>query len=135
MGEEVFIDANIFLEIELQDVKSEQCKSFLQKVATGEVRACTSDFIVYSCLLQLQHKLSDTRYVERFLLALNSLEGLRVVRPSLAEMAEAAKLMKKYSLDFDDGLVVACMKSRDIDVLVSFDKDFDRVPIVQRKIL
>ena len=52
--EVIFIDANIFLEIFLKDEKSESCKSFLRSLESQGMPAITSDFIVYTCLIQTE---------------------------------------------------------------------------------
>ena len=44
----------------------------------------------------------------------------------------AAGLMEDYKLDFDDGLVVACMKNNGITKIASLDKHFDKVKDIQR---
>ena len=45
MGKEIFIDANIFLEIFLKDSKSEECKAFLKSLQEQNRQALTTDFI------------------------------------------------------------------------------------------
>ena len=129
----VFVDANIFLEIALKNEKSEACKKFLHKILSGEIDACTSDFIVYSCLLQIHYKSKDMKQMENFLLFLSTL-NLEIIRPSYRDLSRALEYMKKFSLDLDDALVVACITSHGIKILVSLDTDFDKVSIVQRRV-
>ena len=47
MDKEIFIDANIFLEIFLKDAKSEECKAFLKSLQEQDIQAVTTDFIMY----------------------------------------------------------------------------------------
>ena len=56
MDEIVFVDANIFLEIALQDKRNEECKKFIKQIIDNKLKAYTSDFIIYICLIQLQFK-------------------------------------------------------------------------------
>lgn len=134
MGEAelVFIDANIFLEVLLQDKKNEECKKFLSRVVSGEVQAITSDFIVYTCMIQLEQK-NTLKSMSEMVLFMNECAGLRVIRPSVQEINKAIMIAEKYKLDFDDAFVVACMLHSNITTLISLDKDFDKVPLIKRK--
>lgn len=133
MDEVVFLDANIFLEVLLRDANHQACRELFNAILAGEVQACTSDFILYSCLLQIHAKAKDPRLMEKFVLFLNSTPHLHIARCSLSEMAAAISCMERYRLDFDDALVVSAMAHRNIDTLVSFDRDFDSVPIIKRR--
>lgn len=132
MDSVVFIDANIFLEIFLKDTKSEQCKTFLRSLTEKNTIAITTDFIIYTCLIQVQNKLKDTAALKKVILFFNSLPPLRIVRPSLEEMYTAIECMEQYKLDFDDSLVVTCMKYHKITNLISLDKHFDKVKEIKR---
>lgn len=129
----VFIDANIFLEIILRDQNSESCKLYLKNIIEGEINAVTSDFIIYTCLLQIQHKLKSISAMNNFLLFLNELQNISILRPNINEIQDTLKISERYKLDFDDSLVVSCMVNNDIKTLISFDKDFDKVHLIKRK--
>lgn len=131
-GELTFIDANIFLELALEDKNAEKCENLLRKIKNGEIKAKTSDFIIYTCLLQIQQKLKSTKIMKEFVLLINDLSSLEIIRPSLQEIYDAIKISEEYKLDFDDGLVVSCMVNNDIRDLISFDKDFDKVKLIKR---
>lgn len=132
MGEEVFIDANIFLEIFLKDEKSEACKSFLKSLLEKNQWVVTSDFIIYSCLIQVQHYLKSIPFLKKTLLFFNNYPLLKIYRPSLADWDHAVELMGAYSLDFDDSLVVSCMHENKLTQLVSLDKHFDKIKEIKR---
>ncbi|MEK6922101.1 MAG: type II toxin-antitoxin system VapC family toxin [Nanoarchaeota archaeon] len=133
MDKMIFIDANIFLEIALGDKKSESCKKLLTEVHNGQFRAYTSDFIIYSCLLQIQYKTKDSGIMKDFILFVNSLSNLSVLRPSLSEMTKAVEYRDKYKLDFDDSLVVSSMINNEIETLITLDTDFNKVSIIKVK--
>ena len=135
MGETelVFVDANIFLEVALEDAKSVSCEFFLRQLARQEITAVTSDFILYTCLIQLEKNYKGTQRVQNFILSMHELKGLTIVRPQLEEMCAATQISEKYKLDFDDAFVVATMLRRGIKTLISLDKDFDRVKEIVRK--
>lgn len=130
--EVVFIDANIFLEILLKDKKSEPCKSFLRLLESRGITAITSDFIIYTCFIQIERNLKGSKSIKEAILFFNSLGNLRVLRPVIDDFYMAAEIMDAYKLDFDDSLVVACMKTNGIAKLTSLDKHFDKVKGLQR---
>lgn len=131
MAQMIFIDANIFLEIALGDKKSENCKKLLTEVNNGQFLAHTSDFIIYSCLLQIQYKTKNSNLMKNFILFVNSISNLTVLRPSLSDMTKAVEFREKYKLDFDDSLVVSLMSNTAIETLVTLDTDFNKVPIIK----
>ena len=119
-----FIDANIFLEVELQDKRKEECERLLGRIAEGLEEGIISDFIMYSILLQLISRSTLSKAKD-----LSFLEGanIEIIVPDMHTLHNALKVMKSYNLDFDDALVISVMASNKINRLVSFDKDFDRV--------
>lgn len=128
----LFIDANIFLEIQLSDERSEECKEFLRKIAAEDLSAATSGYIVYSCLLQISNKLNSAERMEKFITSLSEIKNLTILNPDLKTILTSLGLMKRYSLDFDDALVVSSMVVNKIKKLVSFDKHFDKVKEIER---
>ena len=132
MDEEVFIDANIFLEIFLDDSKAEDCKEILRSMRENKKQAVTTDFLIYSCILILYSDLKETKFIRNAIIFFNFYNNLRIVRPSFDDMYDAAEVMEKNKLDFDDSLVVSCMKNNGINKIVSLDKHFDKVNGVER---
>lgn len=128
----LFVDVNIFLEIQLSDERSEECKKFLRKIASEELPAATSDYIVYSCLLQISNKLNSAERMEKFITSLSEIKDLTILNPDLKTILTSLGFMKRYSLDFDDALVVSSMIANKIKKLVSFDKHFNKVKEIER---
>lgn len=128
----LFVDANIFLEIQLSDERSEECKEFLRKIASEHLSAATSDYIVYSCLLQIFNKLNSAERMEKFIASLYEIKNLTILNPDLKTILTSLGFMKRYSLDFDDALAVSSMVTNKIKKLVSFDKHFDKVKEIER---
>ncbi len=128
----LFVDANIFLEIQLSDERSQECKGFLGRVVSDDLSAATSDYIVYSCLLQIFNRLNSSERMEKFILSLSEIKNLTILNPDLKTILDSLEFMKRYDLDFDDALVVGSMVSNKIKTLVSFDKHFDKVKEIKR---
>ena len=129
----IFIDANIFLEFMLGDKNAAICENLLKRIKNKDFIAKTSDFIIYACLLQIRRKLNSNRTMHDFILLINELSNLEIIRPSLNEMYGAITISEKYKLDFDDSLVVSCMVNNEIKSLISLDKDFDKIHLIKRK--
>ena len=132
MGEEIFIDANIFLEIFLKDKRAEECKALLRTLQEQERNAVTTDFIIYSCILQVQNKLKNAELIKNTIIFFNSHPNLKVIRPSFEDLHNSAGILETAKLDFDDSLVVACMNSHGITELASLDGHFDKVKGIKR---
>ena|SRR3989338_7484218 len=129
--DKVFIDANIFLEIFLEDSKEKSCCGFIQEAIRTKKELITTDFIVYSCLLRIYRQRKDKGAIAHALTFLSNLP-LTIIRPSLDEMHTATEQMGLHNLDFDDSLIVACMESYGLTELASFDKHFDKVKTIKR---
>ena len=132
MGEEVFIDANIFLEIFLKDKKAEEFKALLRSLQEQEREIVTTDFIIYSCILQVQNKLKNVELIKNTIVFFNSHPNLKILSPSFEDLHNSVEVMKSYKLDFDDGLVIACMNGNGITELASLDKHFDKVKGIKK---
>lgn len=127
-----FVDANIFLEIALGDERKEECKEMLSKIEKNLLNATTSDFILYTCLLQIENRLKSVEKMQNFLTFLDNMEGMRIHSPNYETIYSAFEIMNKHKMDFDDALVVATMKTTGIKKLVSFDRHFDKIKGIQR---
>ena len=128
-----FIDANIFLELMLDDKKANICESFFEKIKNEETNFYTSDFIIYTCLLQIEQKIKSLKVMGEFIYFINNLNNLSILRPSIKDIYNSLHISKKYKLDFDDALVVSVMAENNIQNLISFDKDFDKVSMIKRE--
>ena len=132
MGEEVFIDANIFLEIFFDDAKAEQCEKFLKNLDSAETTPLTTDFLIYACIIAIENKFKDYKKIENALIFFRNYQNMKILVPSIDELHSAVKITEIGKLDFDDSLVVACMRGYGIKKLASLDKHFDKVKDIKR---
>ncbi|PIS06087.1 MAG: hypothetical protein COT80_02525 [Candidatus Buchananbacteria bacterium CG10_big_fil_rev_8_21_14_0_10_33_19] len=128
MGEEIFIDTNIFLEMFLEDSKSQECEVFLKNLEKKGITAITSDFLINTSLLQIifKNKKND-QLLKNAILFFNCYKPLYIFRPSMEDSYNAAKIMKEKKLDYDDSLVLASMRKLGIKKLATLDKDFKKI--------
>ena len=127
-----FVDVNVFVELQLNQKRSDESEVFLAKVRNGEINCMISDFLFYVIVITIENKSEEIVEGIKKITETLGYKGLTFYRPSVSDFQKTQKFMKKYSLDFDDGLVVACMVENNIDTLVSFDKDFDDVKEIKR---
>ena len=132
MGEEVFIDANIFLEIFFDDAKAEQCEKFLKNLDSAETTPLTTDFLIYACIIAIENKFKDYKKIENALIFFRNYQNMKILVPSIDELHSAVRITEIEKLDFDDSLVVACMRGYGIKKLASLDKHFDKVKDIKR---
>ena len=128
-----FVDANIFLELMLDDDKAEECENFFKKIKNKEIEAVTSDFILYTCIVKIEQKLKSVSKIEQFLFYINQM-NLHIIRPLLGDMINSLKISEKYKLDFDDSFIISLMINNNIKELVSFDKHFDKINLIKREV-
>ena len=126
----IWIDANIFLEVELKQKNFKRCFELLQEIK-AEKEAVTSDFLVYSIILSMQRYKCSAQQIKIFIASLVSLKNLMIYRPSLSDINTALSVMENHKLDFDDSLVYSCMKSLGINKLASLDNDFKRLKDIE----
>jgi len=122
-----FVDANIFLEILLEQRKANLCEKFLTKVKTGEEEAMITDFLLDAIVLVLQGHGRNSDDLATFISSLSAYKGLRIYFLSLADRLFATKHMKEFGLDYDDATTYQAIKRMGANTLVSFDSDFDAI--------
>jgi len=128
----LLVDANIFLELELGQSKSEDCKRFLSEVARGKLRAATTDFILDSVAVVMEDRGSPAKDIRKFFASLLLYKGFLIHNLDLKGRVLATDEMETAGLSFDDATSVATMRRFGIREIVSFDRDFDGVRGITR---
>lgn len=135
-----FLDANIFLRAlvepltELDRAKFQACTALFERMAQGEEGARTAESIItevaYVLRSRAHYGLSPAEIAAR-LRPMLSIRGLRL--SNKRTFMRALDLWEAHpSLDFEDVLTVAHMEHFGDEELLSYDRDFDRVPGVRR---
>ena len=121
------VDTNIWLEILLDQEKSEVCSTFLKNTSSNLL--AISDFSLHSILLILT-KFKKFEQATLFLEDLVNSE-IDVLYVDYTDMEEILKIIKEHNLDFDDAYQYFLTKKYNL-TLVSFDKDFDKTDIYRK---
>ncbi len=131
-----FLDTNIFVRLLAADdeKKTDACFRLFQRIQRGEESVTTAEVIIAEVVYVLSspslYRLSHEEISSRLapLLSLRSLK-LRNKRTYL----RALDLYATYpSLDFEDALSAAHMERQGISEIVTYDRDFDRLPGIKR---
>ncbi len=128
------IDANIFLEAQLEEGKSEVCRGFLAEVRDGSIEGVLTMFHADTVAVMMENKGFQDK-ISGFMLSLYMYKGLDVFTLELSGKAEA--MMSDNGLSFDDSIAVQTMEELEIEKIVSYDDDFDgvRERITPREVL
>lgn len=132
---EYFIDTNIFLRHLTNDnpVQSPACFALIQDIEQGKIQAWTSDLVILEVIFVLSSK---TLYnvgrakIRDLLLPLINLPGIKLTNKRMYR--RAFELYTTLSIDFTDAYNAALMESHKNAEIISYDKDFDRIPTVKR---
>ncbi|NMC06043.1 MAG: type II toxin-antitoxin system VapC family toxin [Candidatus Lokiarchaeota archaeon] len=128
----LYIDANIFLELLLNQASAPDCQRFLSFLETSMPSCIISSFHVFAIVLVIQHKAKNMQLSKRFLESLQSYSGISIYHADISTMTAAVDLQVQHHLDFDDGLAIAAMREMAITKIVSFDAHFDHVSSIKR---
>jgi len=118
----LLVDANVWLELLLDQEQAGQVRDFLRAVPLGEL--AITDFALHSVGIILARNKRDDLFV-RFLSDLLVDTGVRYVSLDFADLMTVTKTRERLPLDFDDAYQYVAAEKHDL-TLVSFDADFDR---------
>ena len=128
-----FLDTNILLRHLLQDhpEQSPRATACLARIELGEIKVRTADSVVFETVFTLQRQYGHPKAAVRDnLLPLLELPG--IVLPGKRRLRNVFDLYVERNLSFIDAYHVVLMQRLGLDHIVSFDRQFDRVPGVTR---
>ncbi len=133
---DVFVDTNIFLRYLTKDVpgQAERAKTFLHSaVESGTPRLFISEVVIMELqwTLERSYKLS---LAEREAAMFPILQYTEQIYPAAGfDWPAVFSTERQYGIDFNDALHYHLMRQAEIDVIVSFDTDFDAIPDITRR--
>ncbi len=131
-----FVDTNVFVRYFANDMpgRSEACHRLFRRLAHEQEQAVTSEAVIVETIHVLTSRVTyrmSHREIAEALRVVVSLPGLRI--PSKARVLQALDLFAQHEfLDFVDALIVTQIEAGHADSVLSYDRDFDRVPGVIR---
>lgn len=121
------VDTNIWLEVFLNQEKSEEAAAFLKDTDSSYI--FISDFSLHSILLILT-KFKKFNESKIFLEDLMSSQII-VLSVHFNDLKDVISAMQQYNLDFDDAYQYFLAKKYNL-ILISFDRDFDKTDILRK---
>lgn len=128
-----FLDTNIFLRHLRADhpEHSPRATAYLMRIERGELKARTADTVIFETVYTLQRFYRQPKAAIRdALLPLIELPG--IILPGKRRFREVFELYVDLNLPFADAYHAVLMKRLGSTEVVSFDRDFDRIPDVTR---
>ena len=130
----MFVDSNIFLEVQLAQKHSETSKKFLKMVQSGRLKAYTTDFHLDNVVIVMEKYGKSWKDIAVFLTSLLQYKGLTIYPLMVYDKIKATEIMRDEGLDFDDALAVYLAKRLNLKIIVSYDSHFDKIDWLKRKI-
>jgi predicted nucleic acid-binding protein len=131
---EPFLDTNVVLRHLLADHPdhSPRATAFLERVERGDVRVRTSHLVVFETVFTLERTYKRAKAdISGFLLPLIELPG--ILLPQKRLFRAAFDLYVQRNLPFADAYHAALMLRTGLSAIVTFDRDFDRIPGITRQ--
>jgi predicted nucleic acid-binding protein len=128
-----FLDTNILLRHFLHDHPdhSTRASTFLARIERGELQVRISDIIVFECVFLLERRYKQPRTtVRELVLGFLALPG--VILPGKRRLRRVFDLYVGRNIAFADAYHAVLMGQISIAEIVSFDREFDRVPGIRR---
>ena len=129
----IYLDSNVFIYAVLNSESiGKEARSILSQVQNGQLKASTSA-LTFDELIWIVKK---NRSPNDSLLAGDAflnMSGLKLVDVDANILAGAIAIMRKYSLDPRDSIHVASAMIEKAEVVISEDKDFDKVREIKRR--
>lgn len=134
MKESSFIDTNVFLRFFTADIpeQSLRAKALIERLEEGTLEAYVSDLVFAELVwvMKSYYGLSPADIFNKLSFLLN-LRGLKVANRSL--LLEALTEYVTKNVDFIDSYNASFMRHRSIDVIFSYDRDFDRLGVMRKE--
>lgn len=128
-----FLDTNVILRHVCGDhpEQSPRATAFLARIENGEIEARISDVVVFEVVYTLQRSYRNPKaQIREALLPLLELPG--IILPGKRRLRAVFDLYVESNISFADAYHAVLMKGAGIDQIVSFDREFDRVPGIER---
>lgn len=130
---ECFLDTNIFLRILTSDeeAKSAACQNLIRRGINKKLRLHTSAIVIAEIVWTLEsfYGCSPGEIREKVEMILNT-PNLKIENQDL--IAEAIALYEDKNIDFIDCYNAIYAREKGMDILYSYDEDFNKVPWITR---
>jgi predicted nucleic acid-binding protein len=133
MKSESFLDTNIFLRHLLGNdpAQSPRATAYVQLIEQGRDKARISDIVIFEVVFTLERGYRRSKAeIQAAVLPLIELPG--IVLAGKRKFREVFRLYVEQNISFADAYHVVLMQSLRLRRIVSFDRDFNRIPALAR---
>ena len=130
---EPFLDANIILRHVLGDhpEHSPRATAYLNRIEEGELKVRIADTVIFEIVFTLQRQYHQPKAnIREVILPLIELPG--IILPGKLRFRKVFDLYVDLNLSFADAYYAVLMQQGRLSQIISFDKEFDRVPGIKR---
>ncbi len=103
-----------------------------KKISPRRTDGFLVDFAIDTIAIIMENYGKKWSEIRAFLSSLLGYKGFHIHFSSLSDRIAATDHMKNYELDFDDALALQAMKENRIENIISYDREFDKIPHVKR---
>jgi predicted nucleic acid-binding protein len=128
-----FLDTNIFLRHLLGDIpeQSRRASTYFSEIEEGTKKAHISDIVVLEIVFTLERAYKRTKFeIQSAVLPLLELPG--ILLPGKRKFREVFLLYVEKNISFADAYHAVTMQKLNLTEIVSFDRDFDKLPAINR---
>ena len=130
----VFADTNVFIHflLDYDPERGTRCRDLLRAAEEGRERLETSHLVIAELVWFLSRpplRLSPAEVRDR-IVPLIGLRGLRI--PDKTLLIDAMDTFASTGVGFVDAFNAAFMRRRGLDRILTYDRDFDRIPDITR---
>ncbi len=128
-----FLDTNIFLRHLRQDHPefSPRVTAYLERIERGEFKVRTADTVIFETVFTLERFYRQPKAAIRdAFLPLIELSG--IVLPGKRRLRKVFDIYVDYNISFADAYHAVLMEQLRLKEIVSFDREFDKLPAIQR---
>ncbi len=132
----IYLDANVFyFSLYPDDDRCIEARNILRRIAKGGFKAYTCALAIDEFVWSVWKKSKDKQIATNEGLKILSLSNLELISVDKEIIFNSLKIMGLYSLKPRDAIHLAAMLSKNIKVIVSDDRDFDKIKEIKRKSL
>ena len=128
-----FLDTNVFLRHLLHDhpEQSPRATAFFSRIEQGEIGVRTLETVIFETVFTLERRLRHSKSAVRDnVLPLLRLPGISLTRKAM--FSEVFDLYVSLNISIVDAYHAVSMRRLGLTDIVTFDKDFDRIPGIRR---
>ena len=126
-------DTNVFLRFLTKDdpVKYERCHKLFQNLVNGKIKLCVSEIVIFEITWTLlsYYNLPKEEVITKITSILNT-KNLEIYNKNI--LTETIALYARKNIDFIDAYNAIVAKDKELEAIVSYDEDFDKVEFIKR---